>query len=74
MTKKIKFTAREKIVNMLHRNYTKVFTARGIAKAAKLNYNTVRRELGHLVTTLRVVIAHDRSKNGYKQYMAGLAQ
>lgn len=66
-----KLTVRESIVKFLTRNASKSFTAKGIAKAAKLNYNTVRKELGILTRTITdVMYSPDLSKNKYTQYRA----
>lgn len=59
-------TVREKLIRFLERNYGKTFTAKGIARAAKLNYNTVRKELGKL--TMNIVHYGKKSTNGYKTY------
>lgn len=44
---KTKTTVREKIINLL-RKVGKPLDAKTIAKRGKLNYNTVRKELGYL--------------------------
>lgn len=45
---KPKMTVRTKIVNFLTKNMLHYYSAPTIAKRLKLNYNTVRRELGSL--------------------------
>ena len=44
---KTKFTVRESILNLLRKS-SKPLDAKTIAKRGKLNYNTVRKELGYL--------------------------
>ena len=46
-------TVREKILNLLHK-VGKPLDAKTIAKRGKLNYNTVRKELGILSRTMLV--------------------
>ena len=65
-----KLTVRESIVKFLTRNASKSFTAKGIAKAAKLNYNTVRKELGYLTLIFSNVTYGVKTKNNYTTYTA----
>ena len=67
-----KLTVRESIVKFLTRNASKSFTAKGIAKAAKLNYNTVRKELGFLTRTGGTVTYGGLSTGNYETYRRGL--
>lgn len=65
---KARKTVRTKIVEFLTRNREKSFTAKGIAKAAKLNYNTVRKELGYLTLRFSNVTYGIKTKNNYTTY------
>lgn len=60
-------TVREKILNLL-RKVGKPLDAKTIAKLGKLNYNTVRKELGTLLHEFEVY--YDRNYFGRKFYIA----
>lgn len=63
---KTKTTVRERILNLL-RKATKPLDAKTIAKRGKLNYNTVRKELGYLMRSFNV---HYDRNFGRKHYAA----
>lgn len=69
---KTKTTVRERILNLL-RKATKPLDAKTIAKRGKLNYNTVRKELGALqnlwpTTPDAFLVMSNRQDNGRLGY------
>lgn len=57
--RKPSLTVRESILNLLRKS-SKPLDAKTIAKKGKLNYNTVRKELGYLWTTASINYSQHR--------------
>lgn len=74
---KTKTTVREKIINLLCKA-SKPLDAKTIAKRGKLNYNTVRKELGRMYSTMsdfystvRVAGKHEKPAKHLRHYHVG---